>query len=261
MSNQRFHDRVVLVVGAASGIGRVAAQRYAEEGARVVAADIAPAVEETVELIRAGGGDGMAVRTDITRFDDCQALVDRTLDAHGRVDVLSAISGVVQEAAQVSELTEQEWDRVMNVNLKGYFFLTKAVTAQMKRQRSGSIVLTASFWGRKGYAYYAAYCASKAGVISLTQVLAEEMAPFGVRVNSVAPGMINTGMHERALREEAAERGMSFEEFRDSEWARIPLGKAGDPVDIANAHLFLASDEAKYVTGASLDVNGGVQLR
>src|SRR5690606_36006911 len=100
------------------------------------------------------------------------------------------------------------------------------------------------------------YCASKAGVISLTQVLAEEMAPFGVRVNSVAPGMINTGMHERALREEAAERGMSFEEFRDSEWARIPLGKAGDPVDIANAHLFLASDEAMYVTGASLDVNG-----
>jgi NAD(P)-dependent dehydrogenase (short-subunit alcohol dehydrogenase family) len=131
----------------------------------------------------------------------------------------------------------------------------------MQKQHSGAIVLTASFWGRKGFAYYAAYCASKAGVISLTQTLSEEMAPYGVRVNSVAPGMINTQMHEKALREEAAERGLAFEEFRDSEWAKIPLGKAGEAEDISNAHLFLASDDAKYVTGASLDVNGGVQLR
>ena len=261
MSNERFRDQVVLVVGAASGIGRVAAQRYAEEGATVVAADIAPAVDETLELIEANGGKGLAVRTDITKYDDCEALVAKAVEAYGRVDVLSAISGVVQEAAQVSELAEEEWDRVMNVNLKGYFFLTKAVSRQMKAQKSGKMVLTASFWGRKGYAYYAAYCASKAGVIMLTHALAEEMAPYNVRVNSVAPGMINTGMHERALREEAAKRGMTFEEFRDSEWARIPLGKAGDPVDIANAHLFLASEESKYVTGASLDVNGGVQLR
>jgi NAD(P)-dependent dehydrogenase (short-subunit alcohol dehydrogenase family) len=256
----RFDDRVVLVVGAASGIGRETARRFAEEGATVVVGDVSPAVEETLGLLEEGRR-GFAAHTDITKLADCQELVQRTVSEFGRIDVMSAISGVVQEAAEIAELTEDEWDRVMNVNLKGYFFLAKAVAPQMREQRSGSIVLTASFWGRKGYAYYAAYCASKAGVISLTHTLAEEMAPHGVRVNAVAPGMIMTGMHEKALREEAAERGMSYEEFRDSEWAKIPLGKAGDPVDISNGHLFLASDEAKYMTGASLDVNGGVQLR
>jgi len=255
----RFDDKVVLVLGAASGIGRVAAQRYSDEGATVVVGDVSPAVDETFGLLN--GGRGFAQQTDITDFAQCKAIVDRTVEEFGRIDVMSAISGVVQNAAEVAELSEAEWDRVMNVNLKGYFFLCKAVAPQMKQQESGAIILTASFWGRKGFAYYAAYCASKAGVVSLTQTLSEEMAPYNVRVNSVAPGMINTGMHEKALREEAAERNLTFEEFRDSEWAKIPLGKAGDPVDIANAHLFLASDESKYVTGASLDVNGGVQLR
>jgi NAD(P)-dependent dehydrogenase (short-subunit alcohol dehydrogenase family) len=255
----RFDDKVVVVVGAASGIGRETAKRYSEEGATVVVADVSPAVEETFGLL--DGQGAFSQITDITKLDECQALMQRVVDEHGRIDVMSAISGVVQEAAPVSELTEAEWDRVMNVNLKGYFFLCKAVTPHMMERKAGSIVLTASFWGRKGFALYAAYCASKAGVVSLTQTLSEEMAPYGVRVNSVAPGMIMTGMHEKALREEAAERGLSYEEFRDAEWAKIPLGKAGDPVDISNAHLFLAGDEAKYMTGASVDVNGGVQLR
>jgi NAD(P)-dependent dehydrogenase (short-subunit alcohol dehydrogenase family) len=257
----RFEDKVVLVLGAASGIGRATAQRYFEEGATVVLGDISPAVTETFTSLDGGSPRGFAQQTDITKLDQCQAIVDRAVQELGRVDVLSAISGVVQEAAPIAELTEREWDRVMDVNLKGYFFLAKAIAPVMQRQRFGSIVLTASFWGRKGYAYYAAYCASKAAVISLTHTLAEEMAPYGVRVNSVAPGMINTGMHEKALREEASERGLTFEEFRDSEWAKIPLGRAGDPVEISNAHLFLASDEAGYMTGASVDVNGGVQLR
>ena len=257
----RFDDKVVLVVGAATGIGRATAKRYADEGAAVVAGDISPAVADTFATLNGGSQRGFAHQVDITKLDQCQALVERTVKEFGRVDVMSAISGVVQEAAPIADLTEAEWDRVMNVNLKGYFFLAKAIAPQMQEQRSGSIVLTASFWARKGYAYYAAYCASKAGVVSLTHTLAEEMAPYGVRVNSVAPGMINTGMHEKALREEAAERGLSFEEFRDSEWAKIPLGRAGDPLEIANAHLFLASDDAMYMTGASVDVNGGVQLR
>lgn len=255
----RFDDKVVVVVGAASGIGQETARRYAEEGATVVVGDVSPAVDETLEMLGANGA--FSARTDITKLDQCQALMDRTVQEHGRIDVLSAISGVVQEAASVSELSEAEWHRVLGVNLTGYFLLTKAVAPQMQAQRSGSIVLTASFWGRKGFAFYAAYCASKAGVVSLTQTLSEEMAPYGVRVNSVAPGMIMTGMHEKALREEAAKRETSYEAFRDSEWEKIPLGKAGDPVDISNAHLFLASEEAKYMTGASMDVNGGVQLR
>jgi NAD(P)-dependent dehydrogenase (short-subunit alcohol dehydrogenase family) len=258
---RRFEDKVVLVLGAASGIGRATAQRYADEGAIVVAGDISPEVADTFANLNGGSQRGFAQQTDITKLEQCQAIVDRAVREYGSIDALSAISGVVQEAAAISELSEQEWDRVMNVNLKGYFFVAKAISPQMRKQRHGSIVLTASFWGRKGYAFYAAYCASKAGVVSLTHTLAEEMAPYGVRVNSVAPGMINTGMHEKALREEATERGLTFEEFRDSEWAKIPLGRAGDPVEISNAHLFLASDESAYMTGASVDVNGGVQLR
>jgi len=247
-------------MGAAQGMGKVAGGLFAAEGATVVMADVRPDVEQSFAEV-ADGRPGFGAACDITKADEVRALAERTVREFGRIDVAVAFSGVVQDAALVSELAEQEWDRVMSVNLKGHFFFAKAVAPQMARQRSGRIVLIASFWGRKGYAYYAAYCASKAGVISLTQTLAEEMAPYGVTVNSVAPGMINTTMHEKALREEAEKRGMSFEEFRDSEWAKIPLGKAGDPEDIANAVLFLASDEAKYVTGASVDVNGGVQMR
>jgi NAD(P)-dependent dehydrogenase (short-subunit alcohol dehydrogenase family) len=228
----------------------------------VVAADINPEVTAAFERGQADNGTrGFAAVTDITRFEDVKALTDRAVDKHGHIDVAVAFSGVVQEAAQVAELEETEWDRVMSVNLKGHFFFSKAVAPHMREQRSGRIVLISSFWGRKGFAYYAAYCASKAGVISLTHTLSEEMAPYGVTVNTVSPGMINTTMHEKALREEAIERGMSFEDFRDSEWRKIPLGRAGEPADIVEAVTFLASDEASYITGASLDVNGGVLLR
>jgi NAD(P)-dependent dehydrogenase (short-subunit alcohol dehydrogenase family) len=258
----RFEGKVALLMGAATGMGQRGVERFAEEGATVVAADINPAVTTPFEQQDATNGPrGFAAVTDITRYEDVKALIDRAAKQYGRIDVAVAFSGVVQDAAQVVELEEAEWDRVMSVNLKGHFFFSKAVAPYMREQRSGRIVLISSFWGRKGFAYYAAYCASKAGVISLTHTLSEEMAPYGVTVNTVSPGMINTTMHEKALGEEAVKRGMSFEDFRDTEWAKIPLGKAGDPDDIVQAVMFLASDEASYITGASLDVNGGVLLR
>jgi NAD(P)-dependent dehydrogenase (short-subunit alcohol dehydrogenase family) len=258
----RFEGKVAVLMGAATGMGQLAVQRFADEGATVVAADINPGVTAAFEQQDAPNAPrGFGAVTDITRYEDVKALIDRAAAEYGRIDVAIAFSGVVQEAAQVADLEEEEWDRVMSVNLKGHYFFSKAVAPRMRDQRSGRIVLISSFWGRKGFAYYAAYCASKAGVISLTHTLAEEMAPYGVTVNTVSPGMINTTMHEKALREEAAERGMSFEEFRDSEWSKIPLGKAGEPADIVAATMFLASDEASYITGASLDVNGGVLLR
>jgi NAD(P)-dependent dehydrogenase (short-subunit alcohol dehydrogenase family) len=258
----RFDGKVVLLMGAGSGQGRVAGQLYAQEGATVVMADVSPAVEEAFQEISSGNGTrGFSAITDITNKDQVKELADRTVEEFGKIDAAVAFSGVVQDAGQITELPEEEWDRVLTINLKGHFFFAKAVAPHMQRQKSGRIVLIASFWGRKGYAYYAAYCASKAGVISLAQTLAEEMAPYDVTVNSVAPGMIETAMHQKALHEEAEKRGVSYEEFRDSEWAKIPLGKAGDPEDIVHAVMFLTSDEAKYITGASLDVNGGVQLR
>jgi NAD(P)-dependent dehydrogenase (short-subunit alcohol dehydrogenase family) len=259
--DRRFEGKVTVLMGAATGMGAVAAERFAREGATVVVADVNPEVEASFTRVADAGARGFATVSDITRWEDVADLVHRTTDEFGRIDVAVAFSGVIQEAAQVAELSEAEWDRVMSVNLRGHFLFAKSVVPVMRDQRSGRIVLISSFWGRKGFAYYAAYCASKAGVISLTHTLAEEMAEYGVTVNSVAPGMINTSMHERALREEAEKRSMTFEEFRDSEWARIPLGKAGDPGDIVEAAMFLASDAARYVTGASLDVNGGVLLR
>jgi NAD(P)-dependent dehydrogenase (short-subunit alcohol dehydrogenase family) len=257
----RFEGKVALLMGAATGMGQVAVERFAEEGATVVAADVNPEVVKRIEELGANGARGFGAVSDITRYDDVSALTQRVVAEYGRIDIAVAFSGVVQDAAEVVDLDEAEWDRVMSVNLKGHFFFSKAVAPHMRDRRSGRIILISSFWGRKGFAYYAAYCASKAGVISLTHTLSEEMAPYGVTVNNVAPGMINTTMHEKALHEEAAERGMSFEEFRDREWSKIPLGKAGQPADIVAAVMFLASDEASYITGASLDVNGGVLLR
>jgi NAD(P)-dependent dehydrogenase (short-subunit alcohol dehydrogenase family) len=130
----------------------------------------------------------------------------------------------------------------------------------MPRHAGAAIVGIASWWGRSGHAYYAAYCTSKAGVISLVQCLAAELAPEGIRANAVSPGNIDTQMHRSALESEAAERGVSFEEMKAIEWAKIPLGIAGPPQSIADAVLFLSSDKSSYITGATLDVNGGVQF-
>jgi len=259
--DRRFDGKVAVLIGAATGMGALAAERFAREGATVIAADVNPEVRASFARAAEAGAKGFGALSDITRSEDLADLVQRTLDEFERIDVAVAFSGVIQEAAQVAELSEGEWDRVMSVNLRGHFLFAKAVVPAMREQRSGRIVLISSFWGRKGFAYYAAYCASKAGVISLTHTLAEEMAAYGVTVNSVAPGMINTSMHERALREEADKRGITFEAFRDSEWERIPMGAAGNPGDIVDATMFLASDAASYITGTSLDVNGGVLLR
>jgi NAD(P)-dependent dehydrogenase (short-subunit alcohol dehydrogenase family) len=168
---------------------------------------------------------------------------------------------VLQEPATVVDLEIDEWDRVMAVNLKGTFLMTKAVVPYMMEQRRGRIVTIASWYGHSGHAFFSAYCTSKAGVIVLTQCLAAELSDYGVTVNTICPGNINTSMHQEALRGEAAERGISEEEMRRIEWDKIPLRKAGDPEDIADAVGFLASDQAKYITGASLDVNGGVLFR
>jgi NAD(P)-dependent dehydrogenase (short-subunit alcohol dehydrogenase family) len=257
-----FDGRSVLIMGAATGIGRMTAELFAARGANIVMADVNPAVEaEFRKLADQTGAPGFPAVVDIRSLEQCRSLAERMARELGGIDVLAATTGTIQQAAKVEDLPVEEWDRVMDVNLKGHFFITKAVAPYMRQASSGRIVLVASFWGRKAFAYYAAYCASKAGVISLAQALAEELAPHGVTVNSVAPGNINTGMHEAALRDEAAERGLSVEDFRDSEWAKIPLGRAGDPEDIGNAILYLASDAAGYITGASLDVNGGLLLR
>ena len=260
---QRFEGKVVLVVGAAQGIGRVTARLFAEEGATVVTADVQPTIDAEREKLEAAvpGVKGFATHLDITDPAECQAVADRVATTYGRLDILAHIAGVVQTAEKAETLPLQEWDRVMAVNLKGPFHTSRAVIPHMRRAGGGRIVLIGSYYGRHGVAYFTAYCASKAGVINYASSLALELADDKITVNSVSPGMVNTEMHQGALQAEADKRGISYEEMRDTEWSKTPFGRAGEPEDIANAVLFLSSEEAGYITGASVDVNGGVLTR
>lgn len=255
-----FAGKVALVVGAATGMGLSAAELYAAAGATVVMGDVNPVVEQEFARLQAQhpGLRGFAVSLDVTSWESVSAAVGRVERELGGVDVVGVFAGVIQVAADVESMPVEEWDRVQSINLRGPFLVCKAVAPLLKARRSGSVVLIGSIWGHEGFGLFAAYCASKGGLKLLMQAFAKEMIPFGVRVNAVAPGMINTGIHQNALKLEAAARGVSYEEVRDQEWAKIPIGHAGEPVDIAQAVVWLTSDAASYVVGATVDVNGGV---
>jgi NAD(P)-dependent dehydrogenase (short-subunit alcohol dehydrogenase family) len=259
----KHEGKVVIVVGAAQGIGRVTAELFAREGATVVMTDIKDNVLNEFESLKDSipSLKGFATVHDITDPDASVAIAQRAAHELGKIDVLAHIAGVVQTADLAENLPLAEWDRVMGVNLRGPFLTTRAVVPHLRRNGWGRIVIIGSYYGRHGVAYFTAYNASKAGVINYAASLALEVANDNITVNSVSPGMVNTTMHQDALRAEAKKRGITYEEMRDTEWNKTPFRKAADPEDIANAVLFLASEEAKYITGASLDVNGGVLTR
>lgn len=255
----RFADKVAFVVGAAQGIGRATAAAFASEGAALALADVDESVKSTLaDLEQAHGVEGAAWTLDVRDPERCQQVSDEVAERFGHIDATAVVAGVIHDALPVHELPVDEWDRVLGVNLSGPFNVARSVVPHIIEQQGGSIVTIASWWGRSGHAFYSAYCTSKAGLVVLTQCLADELAQHGARANTICPGNINTSMHKQAIREEAAARGISEDEMRDIEWGKIPLGKAGDPQDIADAVVFLSSDDAKYITGASLDVNGGV---
>jgi NAD(P)-dependent dehydrogenase (short-subunit alcohol dehydrogenase family) len=253
----RFDGKSVMIVGAAGGIGAATARRFADEGASLALFDISESVADVLDEV--AGGNGIAETIDITSLASCADGAQAVLDRFGKIDVLAVIAGLIHDANPVTELPTDDWDRIMDVNLKGPFLLMKAVAPLIGE--GGSIVTIGSWYGHSGHAFFSAYCASKAGLIVLTQTIAEELADAGVRVNCVCPGNINTDMHKAALQAEATKRNVTFDEMRDIEWAKIPLKKAGDPSVIADAVAFLASDDASYITGASIDVNGGVMFR
>lgn len=258
----RFAGKVVLIVGAARGVGLATAQAFAREGATLSLADVDPAIENVGrELGDLPAERLLARRVDITDLAQCRALADATVAAHGRIDVLAVVSGVLQEAQKIAELPVEEFDRVLSVNTKGPLHMAQAVLPQMREQQAGRIVNVASWFAYNGHAYFGAYCASKFAVRAITQAIAEEEAENGITANCVSPGNVDTEMHRRALREEAEKRGITTQEMQDIEWAKIPLGHACPPEDIADAIVFLGSDQSRYMTGASLDVNGGVLLR
>jgi 3-oxoacyl-[acyl-carrier protein] reductase len=242
----RLKDKVAVVTGAAGGIGKAICCLFAREGGSVVAGGrTLEKVEKVVAEINDSGRIAIAVKADVSDNRDVENLVNTTLEHFGRIDVLVNNAGIF-EIVPTLEMTESQWDRMLNVNLKSVFLCSKAVLPHMIKRRSGTIVNIASDAGKTGGGIPVAhYAVSKAGIICLTKALAREFAPFNIRVNAVSPGLIETDLIKDILKLRKVE---------------IPLGRLGKPEEAAQAVLFLAGDESDYITGEILDVNAGLVM-
>jgi NAD(P)-dependent dehydrogenase (short-subunit alcohol dehydrogenase family) len=252
-------SNVGIITGAAGGVGRVTAERFAKDGWDLVLVDVADSVNEVAaEVAKTSGRKAVAVKTDITQEANLAAIDAALRQVGGQLKFLGLVAAVLQKVGPIETLELAEWDRVFNTNIRANVILIKHFAPVMKAAGGGSIVTVSSWFGRSGHGFFSAYCASKAALISLTHSAADELAADKIRVNSVAPGNIATSMHFTALREEAEKRGITFEEMKKIEWDKIPLGRAADPAEVVAAIAFLASADGTYLTGATIDVNGGV---
>ncbi len=246
-----YKGKVALVVGGGSGIGRATCEICAERGGAVVAADINEAgAKATAEAIARKGGRAEACACDVARWDQVEAAVETARRVFGRLDVLVNCAGILR-IRPIEEMSETEWNEVLRVNLTGAFLLTKAAMRVMRQQGGGSIVHIASRMAIRVKEEHGAYAASKAGILQLTQMAALEGAPHGIRVNCVCPGFIDTPMVWGSGSKDEVEAQFAG-------WAKVcPLGRAGRADEVARAMLFLASDEASFITGMALPVDGG----
>jgi len=244
-----FEDKVVVVTGAARGIGRTIAEAFARAGADLALCDLeAGWLEDTATAVRAAGRRAECVAVNVSDGAAVSAAIAEVLEKFGRIDVLVNNAGITRDKL-LARMPEEDWDAVIAVNLKGTFLFTKAVARPMMKQRGGTIVNIASIIGLIGNAGQCNYAASKAGVMALTKSAARELAPRSVRVNAVAPGFIETKMTE-VLPEDVRQKMMDA----------VPLGRFGSPEDVASAVLFLAGDASSYMTGQVLTVSGGMVM-
>jgi 3-oxoacyl-[acyl-carrier protein] reductase len=242
--------KTALVTGASRGIGREIALELARQGANVVVnyAGSEAKAYEVVEEIKALGREAIAIQCDVSNSESVTDMVKETIDRFGKIDILINNAGITRDNL-LMRMKEDEWDDVMNINLKGVFLCTKAVTRQMMKQRYGRIINISSVVGVSGNPGQANYVAAKAGVIGLTKTSAKELASRGITVNAIAPGFITTEMTDQLT-----------EDIQNEMLKMIPLAQFGEPKDIAYSVVFLASDESRYITGQTIHVNGGMVM-
>jgi 3-oxoacyl-[acyl-carrier protein] reductase len=246
-----LEGKVAVVTGASSGIGRATAEALAANGARVAInfhRNEAGAEETRAEIV-SGGGSAIVVQADVTRTSDVESLVEQTVAALGAIDILVNNAGSLVERLKILELTEARWDEVIDLNLKSAFLCSRAVAGSMMQRKTGTIINVSSIAGRNGGALGSIhYSTAKGGLITFTKALAKELAPFGVRVNAVSPGVIDTRYHEQ----------FSSPEMMKTYAGMIPLGRVGTPAEVAKVICFLASEAASYLAGETIEINGGM---
>lgn len=241
-----FSNRVAIVTGSGQGIGRSIALRLAEGGATVVVNDIGESAQSVADEIRDTGRQSRAILADVSSTADVTRMVDETITTYGQIDILVNNAGITRDQLLI-RMSDEDWDRVLTINLKSVFLCTRAVLRHMTKQRWGRIVSISSIVGIMGNRGQANYASAKAAIIGFTKTIAKETASRGVTVNAVAPGFIDTDMTQRLE-----------ETIRQEFMKRVPLGYFGSPRDVAEAVAFLASEEARYITGQVLGVDGGM---
>jgi len=259
--NKDLENRIAIVTGGGMGIGEGIVKELARRGARVVVADINDAAAQgTVNDVKAAGGEAVAFHADVTSYDSTHAMAQYAADTYGHIDILVNNAGADIKGA-VWEFSEKDWDFLMNLNLKGVFLSTQAVVKHMMIRKSGRIINMSSMAGKSGEPFTAPYCTTKFGVIGFTQSIALELGSYNITVNAVCPGAVETDLFKRGVTGSAKANNRTYEEELQEKFISLtPLGRMTTVEDVAKGVAFFASDDAKFITGTSLNVSGGREM-
>lgn len=253
----RLKDKVVVLTGAASGIGRSTAILFAKEGAIQIISDINEvSLKETYEMIKDGKKNTIFMKVDVTKPAEVKDMIDTTIKKYGKMDILICNAGVVR-VGPIEDFPDEDYDLLIDVNLKGTYYTCKYAVPYFKNQKFGSIITLASVAAHIGQVNHANYCSTKAGILGFTRALALDLAPYGVRVNSVSPGATDTPMLQSDVAKQARDRGVDYEVVKKEFEEEGVIGRWAEPEEIAAGILFLATNESSYMTGADLRLDGG----